>query len=97
MVCFSYVVMKGQKPSWHASRPKCRTISQSSDPSLSLATYTTVSCGLLKLSNERCRWPITEDGPPFTFCGSPSADLGEGQPYCAAHARMAYRKPGEAA
>lgn len=45
-------------------------------------------CSLLDLTNATCRWPLG-DGPPFMFCGDPTADLANGQPYCPAHTRMA--------
>ncbi len=47
---------------------------------------------LLELSNESCRWPHGRPGTPaFFFCGAPGADLERGIPYCARHARRAYR------
>ena len=46
-------------------------------------------CSLLELSEQRCRWPISTPGAAdFCFCGNPPA---EGLPYCAGHARLAYR------
>jgi GcrA cell cycle regulator len=46
-------------------------------------------CSLLELAQGHCRWPISEPGAEdFGFCGNQQA---EGLPYCAAHARMAYR------
>jgi GcrA cell cycle regulator len=46
-------------------------------------------CSLLELSEQRCRWPISTPGASdFCFCGNPPA---EGLPYCAGHARLAYR------
>jgi GcrA cell cycle regulator len=46
-------------------------------------------CSLLELDEQRCRWPINTPGAAdFCFCGNfPS----EGLPYCAGHARLAYR------
>jgi GcrA cell cycle regulator len=46
-------------------------------------------CSLLELSEQRCRWPISTPGAvDFCFCGNtPVAGL----PYCAGHARLAYR------
>jgi GcrA cell cycle regulator len=46
-------------------------------------------CSLLELQQGQCRWPISEPGAQdFGFCGSERA---QGVPYCAGHARMAYR------
>src|SRR5258708_967035 len=46
-------------------------------------------CSLLELSEERCRWPISTPGAEdFCFCGNTPF---EGLPYCAGHARLAYR------
>ncbi len=46
-------------------------------------------CSLLELSEERCRWPISTPGAEdFCFCGNTPV---EGLPYCAGHARLAYR------
>jgi GcrA cell cycle regulator len=50
-------------------------------------------CSLLELGHGKCRWPVSERGgsaADFIFCGSEAAS---GFSYCAAHARMAYRKP----
>jgi GcrA cell cycle regulator len=47
-------------------------------------------CSLLDLTNETCRWPIGDPGETgFYFCGTPSADLAAGQPYCPCHMREA--------
>jgi GcrA cell cycle regulator len=47
---------------------------------------------LLELQRGHCRWPISEPGAhDFGFCGNKQLD---GLPYCAGHARMAYRPPG---
>lgn len=46
-------------------------------------------CSLLELGEEKCRWPISDPGAEdFCFCGNKPVG---GLPYCAAHARMAYR------
>ena len=46
-------------------------------------------CSLLELSEQRCRWPISTPGAAdFCFCGNAPV---EGLPYCAGHARLAYR------
>ena len=46
-------------------------------------------CSLHELGAENCRWPIGSPGSNnFGFCGSVPV---EGLPYCARHARMAYR------
>lgn len=45
-------------------------------------------CSLLELSEEKCRWPISDLGPAdFWFCGNKPL---KGFPYCAGHARIAY-------
>jgi hypothetical protein len=49
---------------------------------------------LVDLTNESCRWPVTEDHP-HRFCGMPEADLANRIPYCRYHRRLAYRRPGE--
>ena len=46
-------------------------------------------CSLLELSSENCRWPIGYPGAiDFRFCGNQPV---KGLPYCAGHARLAYR------
>ncbi len=46
-------------------------------------------CSLHELGAENCRWPIGSPGADnFGFCGSAPV---EGLPYCAGHARVAYR------
>ena len=53
-------------------------------------------CGLLELTPQRCRWPIGDPVKPgFMFCGAFDADLGDGRPYCRAHAHMAYDRRGD--
>lgn len=52
-------------------------------------------CGLLELTNESCRWPISEEGAPYLACGALEADVIHGVPYCRTHSRIAYRRPGE--
>lgn len=49
---------------------------------------------LLELTNTSCRWPIGRRGKSeILFCGVAQADLARGMPYCAHHARRAYRIP----
>jgi GcrA cell cycle regulator len=49
-------------------------------------------CTLLELSQEKCRWPISDPGAEdFCFCGNEPV---EGLPYCMGHARIAYRSAG---
>jgi GcrA cell cycle regulator len=49
-------------------------------------------CSLLELAACKCRWPVSNGGAAaFTFCGNDAAGA---LPYCAGHARMAYRLPG---
>jgi GcrA cell cycle regulator len=46
-------------------------------------------CSLLELGPRNCRWPISEPGArDFCFCGGTQV---EGLPYCAGHARIAYK------
>jgi GcrA cell cycle regulator len=48
---------------------------------------------LPELKNDSCRWPYGRPGKAsFFFCGEPGADLERGMPYCARHARRAYRR-----
>ena len=48
-------------------------------------------CSLLELAQDKCRWPISEcEKANFAFCGNEAI---AGFPYCAGHARMAYRSP----
>jgi GcrA cell cycle regulator len=48
-------------------------------------------CSLLELTQNTCRWPVSDpDAADFSFCGN---EAHTGFPYCAAHARMAYRFP----
>jgi GcrA cell cycle regulator len=49
-------------------------------------------CSLLELGQGKCRWPISNPGAEdFCFCGNEPV---EGLPYCAGHARIAYRGTG---
>jgi GcrA cell cycle regulator len=49
-------------------------------------------CTLLELGQEKCRWPISTPGETdFCFCGNAPV---KGLPYCAGHARLAYRPAG---
>jgi GcrA cell cycle regulator len=51
-------------------------------------------CSLFELSAQSCRWPIGRPGAEdFGFCGSTPV---EGLPYCAGHARLAYRRTASA-
>ncbi|MBM3489966.1 MAG: GcrA cell cycle regulator [Alphaproteobacteria bacterium] len=44
---------------------------------------------ILALTTSTCRWPLGDPtSPDFRFCG---ANAKPGQPYCEAHARMAYQ------
>ena len=45
-------------------------------------------CSLLELSEENCRWPISDLEAAVWFCGNPRA---KGFAYCAGHARIAYQ------
>jgi len=49
-------------------------------------------CALLELSQEKCRWPISNPGAAdFWFCGNRPV---KGLPYCAGHVRIAYQPAG---
>jgi GcrA cell cycle regulator len=49
-------------------------------------------CTLLELGHGKCRWPIDgPDGEDIFFCGNEPVP---GLPYCAGHARLAYRPAG---
>lgn len=51
------------------------------------------ACSLLELEPGKCRWPLNEPGGgDFAFCGN---DVAAGFPYCAGHARLAYRPPAQ--
>lgn len=53
---------------------------------------------LVELTNDSCRWPVGEPGRRgFHFCGASGADLENGRPYCAQHAKRAYLKRGKSA
>jgi GcrA cell cycle regulator len=46
-------------------------------------------CTLMELTEQTCRWPINNpEAAGFWFCGNMPV---EGLPYCAGHARIAYR------
>jgi GcrA cell cycle regulator len=46
-------------------------------------------CSLLELSEQKCRWPISNPGAEdFRFCGNMPF---QGLPYCVGHTRLAYR------
>ncbi len=49
-------------------------------------------CTFLELTQNQCRWPINDPGAAnFCYCGN---DAFSGLPYCAGHARLAYRGSG---
>jgi GcrA cell cycle regulator len=45
-------------------------------------------CSLLELGADTCRWPIGDAAADTKFCGNKPFG---GSPYCAGHARLAYR------
>ena len=50
-------------------------------------------CLLENLTEHSCRWPCWDDGTPAHekfFCGSPTANLYEGRPYCSHHHAWAF-------
>jgi GcrA cell cycle regulator len=51
-------------------------------------------CSLLDLTAAKCRWPLGDpSSDTFRFCGNKQL---AGFPYCATHARMAYRRTARA-
>ena len=46
-------------------------------------------CDLMGLTNESCRYAVTENSP-YIFCGFPEADLLGGKPYCNWHSKIVY-------
>lgn len=92
-----------QAPRVAAARKRAR-LDVSSQQALLLAAFPTLpavedipihngrGCTLLELGQERCRWPISTPGAEdFCFCGNEPV---KGMPYCAGHARIAYRPSG---
>lgn len=46
---------------------------------------------LVELDARTCRWPVGHPlEPGFFFCGSPTADMTVGRPYCPSHSRRAF-------
>jgi GcrA cell cycle regulator len=84
-------------PVWRRRGGKCDALLERQTPAgKTLAGKTparTRGKSLLELTNESCRWPHGRPGSArFHFCGAPGADLENGMPYCAQHARRAYVK-----
>ena len=81
-----------------ASRPKSvpraqyqmlRKLYAEEQPAADETIHSEHRCSLLELSAEKCRWPINNPGAAdFCFCGNSPLN---GLPYCAGHARLAYR------
>lgn len=72
-------------------------VAAAASPALPVGPPAVNACSILEISGKRCRWPVAE-WPPFRcqpldpiFCGAEKAD--DGNPYCAAHARMAFTAP----
>lgn len=43
--------------------------------------------------NHHCHWPLWDGDEPIRdrfYCGTPTADVLDGRPYCSAHSRMAF-------
>jgi len=58
-------------------------------PTQTVSVISADRCSLLDLANGKCRWPLSDPGAEdFSFCGNGAVS---GLPYCAGHARMAYR------
>ena len=73
--------------------PMQKPISMPKPPQALIADIIPPTCepiGILDLRNKTCRWPFTHHEDATVYCGDPSADLGEGRPYCPHHAQMAY-------
>lgn len=47
----------------------------------------------MELTNETCRFPSA--GPPYFFCGDPSADHDGDRPYCAFHHTLTHQRPSD--
>jgi len=81
------------------SQPPVRRRRQSAAMRVSRPRQRAPGKSLLELTNKTCRWPQGRPGTQaFFFCGAAGADLERGMPYCARHARLAYRScdsPGE--
>ena len=61
-------------------------------PAEAIPIYNGCGCTLLELGQGKCRWPIdSPDREDIYFCGNEPV---HGLPYCAGHARLAYRRPG---
>lgn len=81
------------KPARAASEAPCDGGDQHDDSCEAPPPVRSRGKNLFELANETCRWPYGRPGSAhFHFCGAPGADLEGGMPYCAAHARRAYRK-----
>jgi GcrA cell cycle regulator len=58
-------------------------------PAVAVVDARATRCSLLELAQDRCHWPIGEPGQDdFAYCGNGAI---AGLPYCAGHARFAYR------
>ena len=75
--------------------PSSATNADPTNVSATAYVESTRPCSLLELAACNCRWPVSNgSASAFAFCGN---ELVRGFPYCAGHARMAYRIPGRRA
>jgi GcrA cell cycle regulator len=78
-----------------ADRASPGTDAKPTDATATAAVESSQPCSLLELAACKCRWPVSNgSATAFVFCGN---DVVRGFPYCAGHARMAYRIPGRRA
>jgi GcrA cell cycle regulator len=83
---------KGRHPKTEPRRPYQMLKAMHGEPQPAAADepiHNAHCCSLLELSEQRCRWPISNPGAEdFRFCGNTPF---QGLPYCAGHTRLAYR------
>ncbi len=81
-----------RRPGIIAQRQILRAIYAEAPPAAEAATIVVGErCSLLDLAKGKCRWPLSDPGESdFSFCGNAAVS---GLPYCAGHARLAYRPP----
>ena len=88
----SYSELSGGRPRGHRRGIRQRlAMALSAEPQSAkeLPVESGDRCSLLELGEQKCRWPISQPSDnAFWFCGNKPV---EGLPYCAAHARIAYR------
>ena len=73
----------------YRKRPKMTAPAQPPKPEPAPEPAPSAPCTIIDLTNQSCRWLLT-DSAPWTYCGSPEADLTGGRAYCREHSRVAY-------